>query len=89
MNELKRFDRYQILIGIIAASCFLLSIIMFIIMVFTADVVIEEGKIQTITYNFVLQNIYTFFTLAHILAAIWFIARLITFKLRKKEYELI
>ena len=89
MDELKRFDKYQLLIAILSASSFALSTVFFIIMYFTAQIVVEEGELQKIIYNPTLQGIYSFFTFAYILGSVWFIARLLTYSLRKKEYDII
>ena len=87
MDEVKIFDRYQLLIAILSAASFALSTIFFIIMYFTAQIVVEDCELQKIVYDSTLQGIYSFFTFAYILGSIWFVARLITFKLRKKEIE--
>ena len=89
MDELKRFDKYQLLIAILSASSFALSTVFFIIMYFTAQIVVEEGELQKIVYDSTLQGIYSFFTFAYILGSVWFIARLLTYSLRKKEYDII
>ena len=65
MDELKRFDKYQLLIAILSASSFALSTVFFIIMYFTAQIVVEEGELQKIIYNPTLQGIYSFFTFAY------------------------
>ena len=89
MNELKLFDKTQLLISISAIASLLLSTVFFFAMSFTSQTLVdEEGKSQ-IFYNPTLQGLYSFFIFAHILAIVWFVARLITFKLRKKEYDLI
>ena len=87
MAELKRFDKYQLLIAIISASSFALSMIFFVIMYFTAQIVVEEGELQKIVYDSTLQGIYSFFIFAYILGSVWFVARLLTYQLRKKEIE--
>ena len=89
MNELKRFDKYQLLIAILSASSFALSMVFFFIMYFTAQIVVEDGELQKIVYDSTLQGIYSFFTFAYILGSVWFIARLLTYSLRKKEYDII
>ena len=87
MNELKRFDKYQLLIAILSASSFALSMVFFFIMYFTAQIVVEEGELQKIVYDSTLQGIYSFFLFAYILGSVWFFARLITYKMRLKEQQ--
>ena len=89
MDELKRFDKYQLLIAILSASSFALSTVFFIIMYFTAQIVVEDGELQKIVYDSTLQGIYSFFTFAYILGSVWFITRLLTYSLRKNEYDII
>ena len=89
MDEVKIFDKYQLLIVVLSASSFALSTVFFIFMYFTAQIVVEEGELQKIIYNPTLQGIYSFFTFAYILGSVWFIARLLTYSLRKKEYDII
>ena len=87
MDELKRFDKYQLLIAILSASSFALSTVFFIIMYFTAQIVVEDGELQKIIYDPTLQGIYSFFIFAYLLGSVWFVTRLLTYQLRKKEIE--
>ena len=87
MNELKIFDKYQLLISIIAVASFILSIVFFFAMSFTSQTLVDEEGMKTIVYNTTLQGLYSFFTFAHILGIVWFVGRIITFPLRKKEYD--
>lgn len=88
MNELKRFDRPQLMIGIIGIACFINSIILFLVMFLTATVNYDsEGHMESLTYNPVLQSLYSIFALGNILALTWFVIRLVTFRMRKKEYD--
>ena len=89
MNNLKIFDKAQFLILILTLASFLISIIFLIAMLFTGTPVIEDGVIKEVTYNPTLQSLYSFFVFGHILGLVWFIGRLITYKLRKKEADLL
>ena len=88
MNELKRFDSPQLMIGIIGIAGFINSIILFLVMFLTATVNYDsEGHMEYLTYNPVLQSLYSIFALGNILALTWFVIRLATFRMRKKEYD--
>ena len=87
MRELKLFDKTQLLIAIFAVASFITSIIFFFIMSFTSKTLVDEEGLSTIVYDPTLQGIYSFFTFAHILGIVWFVARIITYKLRLKEAD--
>ena len=89
MNSLKYFDKYQLLLAISAASGALISFVLFVLMVLTGTRIYDENGILTdITYNNVLQSIFTIFFLIQIIAIVWFIARTITYKMRVKEEDI-
>ena len=89
MKELKFFDRYQLIIAIIGVGAFLTAMIIFVPMFLTSTVQYdEEGVVKTIVYNQYLQVPYSVFMLTHFGALVWFAIRALTFKKRKKEYDL-
>ena len=87
MNKIKLFDKVQLLIAIFTASFFLVSIIVYFAMAITSQVVVEEENIQKIVYNPTLQGLYSFFVFGHLLGVVWFVTRLMTFKMRRKEAD--
>ena len=88
MNKLKFFDRYQLIIAIVALSAFVLFLILYTIAFLTATATYKEpGVIDEIHYNPVLLGLFSSFFFVHLLAVIWFIIRAITFKMREKEYD--
>ena len=88
MNKPRFFDKTQLLIAIIAVSATLLSLIFFIVMLFTATPTYDEsGALTDLTYNNVIQTIFSIFFLIELIAIVWFIARSITYKLRIKEED--
>ena len=88
MHELKRFDRPQLMIGIVGIACFINSIVFFVVMFLTATVNYNEaGQMESLSYNPVLQSLYSIFALGNILALVWFLIRLLTFRMRKKEED--
>ena len=88
MNKLKFFDRFQLLICIIGIAAFGLSIAIFVPMLLTGTIIYDEnGIMQSIEYNFVLQTIYSIFSFINILAIVWFIIRALTYKMRIKEED--
>ena len=89
MNKLKFFDRPQLLIAIIGVASLALTVIIYLAMFITAQIVYnEQGIVETMIYDKTLQNLYTAFNGVHLLMVTWFIARAITFKLRQKEADL-
>lgn len=89
MKELKFFDRFQLIIAIVGVGAFLTAMIIFVPMFLTSTVQYdEEGVVKTIVYNQYLQVPYSVFMLAHFGALVWFAIRALTFKKRKKEYDL-
>ena len=87
MNELKRFDRPQLMIGIIGIASFINATIFFVIMFITASVEVVDGVIESITYNPILQSFYSIFLSMNLLCVVWFVIRLLTYRLRKKEAD--
>ena len=88
MNRLKFFDRIQFIIVIVGVAAFISAAIIFIPMFLTGKVIYdEEGVMQTIEYNLILQSIYSVFSFINILALVWFIARAVTYKMRVKEED--
>ena len=89
MKELKFFDRVQFIIVIVGISAFLTAMIIFVPMFLTSTVEYDsENVVKTIVYNPYLQVPYSVFMLTHFGAIVWFAIRAITFKMRKKEYDL-
>ena len=84
---MKFFDKWQkiILIGL-GVSGFLM-VVFYIAMVMTAKVVegTEEYLIPQYEYNYTYQVFYSAFFFVQLAFGTWFLARLITFKMRKKE----
>jgi len=89
MNNLKVFDKTQIRIMILTIASFAISIIFMIAAIATGEPVIEDGVIKDVIYNPTLQALYSFFVFGHFLGLTWFLGRLITYKLRKKEADLL
>ena len=89
MNSPKYFDKCQLLLAISAASGALISFVIFVVMVLTGTRIYDENGILTgITYNNVLQSIFTIFFLIQIIAIVWFIARTLTYKMRVREEDI-
>ena len=89
MKELKFFDRFQLIITIIGIAAFATGIIIFVPMFLTATLEYDAVKeMDVVVYNPVLQAIYSVFMLMHFIALIWFVMRALTYKMRKKEYDL-
>ncbi len=89
MNNLKVFDKTQFLILILALASFATSIIFSMVMIATGTPVVEDGVVKEVIYNPALQALYSFFVFGHFLGLTWFLGRLITYKLRKKEADLL
>lgn len=90
MNKPRYFDKYQLMIAIIAVATTLISTILFIVMLFTSTITYDEsGVMSGIIYNNTLQMIYSMFLLAQLTAIVWFIARTITYKMRIKEEDVL
>ena len=90
MNKLKYFDKYQLIIGIVAIASMIVATIVFIVMVVTGTPTYDEsGALTGITYNNVLQTIFIMIFLIQSIAVVWFIFRTITYKLRVKEEDVI
>ena len=88
MNRLKYFDRYQLIITIVGLLTAALSIIVFVTMLFTATIVYDEnGVFSDLIYNNTLVTIYACLTLAQLTTLVWFGARTITFRMRRKEED--
>ena len=89
MNKARYFDKCQLIIAIIGLSSMLISFVLFVVMTLTGTRVYDENGILTgITYNNVLQSIFTIFFLVQLIAMVWFIARSITYKMRVKEEDI-
>ena len=89
MNKMKYFDKYQLLLAITAIGAILVSLSLFVAMVLTGTRIYDEnGALVGITYNNVLQVIFTIFFLTQLIAVVWFIARTVTYKLRVKEEDI-
>ncbi|MBO4668200.1 MAG: hypothetical protein J5666_08790 [Bacilli bacterium] len=88
MKRLKFFDRYQLIITIIGVAAFALAATVFIPMFLTGKVIYDEnGVMQTIEYNLILQSLYSVFSFINVLALVWFVARAATYKMRVKEED--
>ena len=89
MNKARYFDKYQLLIGIVVLASMLVATVLFFVMVFTGTRIYDEnGILSGITYNEVLQKVFSMFFLAQLTAIVWFIARSITYKMRVKEEDI-
>ena len=89
MNKARYFDKCQLIIAIVGLSSMLISFVLFVVMTLTGTRVYDESGILTdITYNTVLQSIFTIFFLVQLIAMVWFIARSITYKKRVKEEDI-
>ena len=89
MNKTRYFDKCQLIIAIVGLSSMLISFVLFVVMTLTGTRVYDENGILTgITYNNVLQSIFTIFFLVQLIAMVWFIARSITYKMRVKEEDI-
>ena len=90
MNKSRYFDKYQLMIAIVAVAMAIISVILFIIMLLTSTITYDEnGAISEIIYNNTLQMIYSIFFLGQLTALVWFIARTITYKMRIKEEDVL
>jgi len=90
MNNKRLFDRPQLIIGIIGISAFFVATILYVVMLITANVTyLDNGEIDTLTYNPTLFSIRSIFSCIYLLALVWFVIRLITFKMRNKEEDLL
>lgn len=88
MNKFKYFDKIQFIISIIGVASFIMFIVMYFVSLFTSQVKLNEaGDVEDIIFNPVLQNIFMAFLIINALANIWFIARSLSYKARKKEAE--
>ena len=88
MNNFKYFDKTQFIITIAGVSSLLMTIVMYFVALFTSQVKLNEaGDVEDIVFNPVLINIFFIFLIINALANIWFIARSVTYKARKKEAE--
>ena len=89
MNKSRYFDKYQLIIAITALSSALVSFVLFVVMVLTGTRVYDEsGALTGITYNNIIQTIFTVSFLIQLIALVWFIARTITYKMRLKEEDI-
>ena len=89
MNKSKYFDKYQLLLAIVTIASMIISTVLFIVMVITGTRVYDEsGALTGITYNNILQTIFTMFFLTQLIALVWFLARTITYKMRLKEEDI-
>ena len=90
MNRFKFFDRPQLLISIIGIASLSVSSILLVTMVLTGEAVyLEDGTVDYVIYNSVISNLHTFFVVIHLLMVTWFAARAITYKMRKKEADIL
>lgn len=90
MNNKRLFDRPQLIIGIIGISAFFVATILYVVMLITANVTyLDNGEIDTLTYNPTLFSIRSIFSCIYLIALVWFVIRLITFKMRNKEEDLL
>jgi uncharacterized membrane protein len=88
MKRTRLFDKTQLIIAIIGVASFITTIVLYIPMFLTAEVYYNEnGLVDKIEYNFIIQSIFSIFSILNILMLIWFIIRLITYKMRIKEED--
>lgn len=85
---MKYFDRLQLIITIAGISCLVLTLVFQVITTLTATPIYDEmGLLEGYDYELIPQTFLSIFTFAHIGLLTWFIARSITFQMRKKEWE--
>ena len=86
MGRIKLFDRYQMILAIVAGASLVVSFIFFVPMYLSASFIYDEmGMLETVEYDSTLQTIYSIFSLLHATALVWFLTRIITFKMRQRE----
>ena len=84
---MKFFDKWQKAFLIGAGASGFLAAIFYVLTVMTAKVVegTEDYLIPQYEYNYTYQVFYSAFFFVQLAFGTWFLARLITFKMRKKE----
>jgi len=83
---MKYFDKWQKLIVIGIGISLFLTIVFFVAMVSTATPIKDEdGLIINLEVNYTLQLFYSTFFFLQLAFGAWFIARSITYGMRKKE----
>lgn len=89
MMKPKPFDLYQRIIVIVGIISFTLSIIFYVWMISTAEpqYVMDADIIEGYTYAPIPSALYSIFTFLNLTMIVWFVLRLITYKMRLKEYE--
>ena len=88
MKRTRLFDKTQLIIAIIGVASFITTIVLYIPMFLTAEVYYNEnGIVDKIEYNFIIQSIFSIFSILNFLMLIWFVIRLITYKMRIKEED--
>ena len=80
------FDKYQKIITVVGIASFSLSLIFMIWNSASAiPIYDEEGIFTGYEYATIPQTLYSIFVFLNILCGAWFLARLVTFKMRLKE----
>ena len=84
---MKFFDKWQKIFLIGTGVSAFLMVIFYAMMVMTAKVVegTEDYLIPQYEYNYTYQVFYSTFFFMQLAFGAWFLARLVTFKMRKKE----
>ena len=86
---MKYFDKLQMVLTIAGISCLILAFIFQIYMTLTATPIYDAETNQLVGYQYLVvpQTLFTIFAFTHVALIAWFIARSITYKMRKKERE--
>lgn len=83
---MRYFDKWQKFIVIGACASLFLMIVFYIAMVSNATPITDEnGIIVELEVNYTLQLFYSTFFFVQLAFGVWFIARSITYGMRKKE----
>ena len=84
---MKFFDKWQKAFLIGAGASAFLAAIFYVLTIMTAKVVegTEDYLIPQYEYNYTYQVFYSTFFFVQLAFGAWFLARMITFKMRKKE----
>ena len=83
---MKLFDKTQMILSICGVATLILSLITFVITIMTATPIYDENNaLVKMVYLDVPQTLFTIFFFICLASSVWFLARLITYKMRKKE----
>ena len=83
---MRLFDKTQIIISICGVASSILTLIFLVVCLLTATPVYDENNVLVkIVYLDVPQAFLSIFFFLSAASTVWFIARLVTYKMRKKE----